>query len=262
MTVFNTFKELDDYCADPANSLENVVLGPSLTSLSRLFEQSERTEEQFKGIEKWDVSRVTDFSYMFFKARNFNSDISGWNVGQAVTMRDMFCHASMFNKPLDKWDVSNVTDMTRMFSRAKAFNQSLARWNVRRVESMEGMFMQAFSFNQRLDSWCTENLKNTNCMFCSATSFNQPLEHWNMKSVTDCGYMFSGAKKFCQYLNGWNFDNEDLKMFKDTEMTDEKYPWVKRAKSADELKSEPMTESFKAYRNYEDKLKKLFGHCA
>ena len=41
-------------------------------------------------LEKWDVSKVTDMSGMFLRAKSFN-------------------------QPLEKWDVSKVTDMSWMF---------------------------------------------------------------------------------------------------------------------------------------------------
>ena len=32
------------------------------------------------GISNWDVSNVTDMSYMFYRCESFNQDISKWNV--------------------------------------------------------------------------------------------------------------------------------------------------------------------------------------
>jgi surface protein len=40
-------------------------------------------------ISGWDVSRVTDFSYMFAGAESFSGTLSNWNVGSATTMRFM-----------------------------------------------------------------------------------------------------------------------------------------------------------------------------
>lgn len=237
MTVFNTFEELDDYCADPANSLEDVKLGSSITSLASLFAKSDRTEEQFKGIEKWDVSRVTDFSCMFFRAENFNSDISGWDVGQAVNMRDMFCGAYIFNKPLERWNVSSVTDMQGMFKGAKRFNQPLESWDVSHVSDM--------SF-----------------MFCDAEKFNQPLENWDVSGVSDFEFMFFDALCYNQPLNDWKIEENEY-IFPNSAMVPENYPWVeiKRTAEAEELKDEPESEGFKVYRNYENKLKNLFRCC-
>ena len=51
----------------------------------------------------WDVSRVTDMSYMFSSAYKFNDDISNWNVGQVQQMHSMFNYASIFNADITGW---------------------------------------------------------------------------------------------------------------------------------------------------------------
>ena len=59
-----------------------------ITDMSHLFEPVLETSEQarffFDGIETWDVSNVTDMSYMFCFAKNFNQDISNWNVSKVI----------------------------------------------------------------------------------------------------------------------------------------------------------------------------------
>ena len=75
-----------------------------ITDMSHLFEPTLSSGEQarffFEGIEDWDVSNVTDMSYMFCYARNFNADISGWNVSKVKNMRGMFQFASSFNQDI------------------------------------------------------------------------------------------------------------------------------------------------------------------
>ena len=87
--VFHSYDALKEYCDKPDNPLDVVVLGKEIDSLHRLFYSSSRTNEQFAGIENWDVSNVKDMS-------------------------GMFCFAENFNQPLNSWDVSNVTDMHGM----------------------------------------------------------------------------------------------------------------------------------------------------
>ena len=38
----------------------------------------------------WDVSKVTDMSYMFADAKDFNQDISEWDVSKVTDMSWMF----------------------------------------------------------------------------------------------------------------------------------------------------------------------------
>ena len=75
----------------------------------------------------WDVSLITDMENLFKKAelRDFNENISNWNVSNVTNMMHMFYYSSAFNQPIDKWDVSNVTNMSCMFHGTKAFNQPI-----------------------------------------------------------------------------------------------------------------------------------------
>jgi surface protein len=54
----------------------------------------------------WDVSQVTDFTYMFYDARVFNQDIGNWQVHNVTGMFFMFANASAFNQDISRWDVS------------------------------------------------------------------------------------------------------------------------------------------------------------
>jgi hypothetical protein len=39
----------------------------------------------------WDVSKVTIMSAMFYKAKKFNQDLTGWQVGQITKTSDCQC---------------------------------------------------------------------------------------------------------------------------------------------------------------------------
>ena len=63
-------------------------------------------------INTWDVSAITDFSYLFSTTRNssavsFNSDIGNWDVSSGQNFFAMFYRAQIFNQNLGNWDVSN-----------------------------------------------------------------------------------------------------------------------------------------------------------
>lgn len=77
---------------------------------------------------------VTDLSYLFccgtFEQnttirRNFNCDISGWDVSQVTTMRLMFNDNQKFNQNLSSWDTSSVTNMASMFRNNYEFNGNI-----------------------------------------------------------------------------------------------------------------------------------------
>ena len=139
--------------------------------------RKQRVVDKYGEISNWDVSNVTDMSWMFSGAGSFNQPLNNWNVSKVTNMCAMFWKASSFNQPLNNWDVSKeVTDMSWMFRGAISFNQPLNNWNVSNVITMECMFDTARSFNQPLNNWNVSNeVTDMDFMFDDAISFNQPL---------------------------------------------------------------------------------------
>ncbi|KAF3983868.1 MAG: BspA family leucine-rich repeat surface protein, partial [Methylococcales symbiont of Hymedesmia sp. n. MRB-2018] len=54
-----------------------------------------------------NLSAVTDMRQMFFGARLFNADISGWDVSGVTQMTDMFLFADDFDQNLGRWYVED-----------------------------------------------------------------------------------------------------------------------------------------------------------
>ena len=183
--MFHSYKALKTYCDNPDNPLDVVVLGKEIDSLHRLFYSSSRTNEQFAGIENWDVSNVKDMSGMFCFAENFNQPLNNWDVSKVKDMSGMFRFAENFNQPLNNWDVSNVRFMDKMFEDAYAFNQPLNSWDVSNVTDMHGMFWSAEKFNQPLNNWDVSKVGFMSYMFCNAHAFNQPLNNWDLSREPD-----------------------------------------------------------------------------
>ena len=96
-----------------------------------------------------DYFLATDFN----SAKDFNQDISEWNVGNVAYMEFMFCGATSFDQEIGHWDVSSVTTMEGMFKDAKDFNADISYWDVSNVTDMSFMFSGATSFDQNLLSW-------------------------------------------------------------------------------------------------------------
>ncbi len=72
---------------------------------------------KYINISDWDVSNVTDMSYMFFACEELKSvgDISKWNVSNVTNMNSMFEFCNSFNQDISSWDVSSVTDADYIF---------------------------------------------------------------------------------------------------------------------------------------------------
>ena len=80
----------------------------------------EETQFKYIDISDWDVSNVTDMSYMFFACEELKSvgDISSWDVSKVESMISMFSHCKTLTSvgDLSNWDVSNVKYMSYMFN--------------------------------------------------------------------------------------------------------------------------------------------------
>jgi len=136
-------------------------------------------------IGQWNVSRVTDMSFLFHEAQEFDEDIGDWDVSHVTTMMGMFSGAESFNQPIGNWDVSNVTTMEAMFAGATSFNQPIDQWDVSNVTDMSGMFAGAESFNQPIGDWNVSNVVDVEHMFEGAAAFNQNLTTWTLQAAYD-----------------------------------------------------------------------------
>ena len=133
---------------NPTGSL-NWIDTSQITDMSNLI----RDTDYGGDISKWDVSNVTDMSFMFSCAYGFNQPIGDWDVRKVNNMQQMFNGARTFNQPIGDWDVSNVTNMAAMFCCTCNFNQPIGDWDVRKVNNMANMFWGAEKFNQDISNW-------------------------------------------------------------------------------------------------------------
>ncbi len=158
-------------------------------------------------IGNWNISRVTNTSFMFYTASHFNQPIGNWNVSRVTNMSSMFNSAYSFNQALNLWDVSMVVDMNRMFSDTNTFNEAIGNWNVSSVTDMRYMFYYSREFNQPLQNWNVSNVITMEGMFEHASSFNQAIGNWSVSNVRTMKGMFQGASSFNQYIGNWDVSN-------------------------------------------------------
>ena len=171
-----------------------------ITDLSYAFSYARNFNQP---LNNFDTSKITNMEWMFIWASNFNQPLNNWNTWKVTNMSHMFSWATKFNQPLNNWNVSNVTNMSDMFSWQINFNQPLNNWNTWKVTNMSRMFY-ASKFNQNINSWDVSNVTDMSFMFTWSLNFNQPLNNWNVSNVTNMSSMFSEAKNFNQPLNNWN----------------------------------------------------------
>ena len=128
------------------------------------------------------------FEYTRFKY----IDISDWNVSNITNMSYMFycCVKLKSVGDISKWNVSNVEDMTCMFYNCESLNQDISKLNVSNVTNMDGMFSGCESFNKDISNWDVSNVTDMRFMFSGCESFNQDISRWNVSNVTNMDFMF------------------------------------------------------------------------
>lgn len=161
-------------------------------------------------ISEWDVSNVTDMSYMFLYSyfTGKNTDFSLWDISNVTNMMGMFQGSELSNKVkgLDKWNIKNVNNISYMFAKCKNFNKDISGWDISGVEHIEGLFQNCTNFNQDLSKWkLSPKTKRLNSLFMQCLRFEgKGLENWDVSNVEDMTYMFQGCKVFKGDLSNWN----------------------------------------------------------
>lgn len=137
--------------------------------------------EEYADPNSWDVSEVTDMSYLFF-------------------FKD-------FNEPIGDWDVSNVTDMSCMFSRS-GFNQDISRWNVGGVKDMKNMFSNS-SFDGDISEWDVSGVESLAMMFFGKeTKFTGDVSKWKFHPNVNVRAIFNRSK-YPGDISRWYFQDLD-----------------------------------------------------
>lgn len=125
---------------------------------------------QHADLEKLDVSQVTSMKGMFLFSKILSFTIADWNVSNVTDMSYMFQGTqSLQELNLEKWNTSNVTNMSYMFANATILQKlSISQWDVSNVTDMSYMFLMTKSLSHAdLSSWDL-NDKTINGMFLGA----------------------------------------------------------------------------------------------
>jgi hypothetical protein len=162
-------------------------------------------------INKWDVSKITNFRGAFRDCVNFNDNMGNWNTSSAVNTSFMFFGSSTiapygsFNNgtsdSIKNWNVSNVQDFSSMFFNQPLFNREIGLWNTSSATNMLGMFGCTIAstnvigtFNNAgsdsIKNWNTSNVTNMQQLFQMQRNFNQNIGSWDVSRVTNFVSMF------------------------------------------------------------------------
>ena len=143
MLILDTTDKIDTKEPYVFKTKDDLLRGVNLWCFSQ-----EKCTNQYGHISTWNVSNITDMSYIFNNIKNFNQPLGSWDVSQVTNMSNMFNNTKHFNQPLGSWNISQVTDMSNMFNNAESFNQPLGSWDVSNVINMNKMFYKTKKFIQ------------------------------------------------------------------------------------------------------------------
>ena len=178
------------------------VITSKITDMSELFNEKRDFNQD---ISSWDISNVTTLEKIFSSASSFNQNIEIWDTQNVENFLMAFAGASSFNNPLNRWNLSNAKSILGMFYNATSFNQDLNKWDVSKVESMGYLFYNS-AFNSDISAWNTESAKTMHQMF-RLTDFNHPIGNWDVSKVTNMSNMFFDADSFNSDISNWDVSN-------------------------------------------------------
>jgi hypothetical protein len=150
----------------------------------------------------WDVSGVTDTSYMCNDAAAFNGDIGLWDVSSCALVNGDVS----FYGDFDSWDVSGVTDTSYMCNGAAVFYGVIGLWDV----SSCALYARESSFNGAISEWAFNSgdmfydtgasyVRNASLMHVRVNgdvSFYGDFGSWADSAITDTSYMCNSAAAF------------------------------------------------------------------
>lgn len=87
-----------------------------------------------------DLRDVCKMTSMFGGNKEFNANISSWDVSHVEDMYGLFSGCTKFNQDISQWNVSNVKTMSKMFENCNSFNQDISEWDISSLEVVYNMF--------------------------------------------------------------------------------------------------------------------------
>ena len=217
------------------------------TSFQEIFSVSGISD--VPSIQLWDTGEVISLYQAFWKATNFNANISTWDTSRVTTLEYAFKEAKNFNQNISTkevtmgnntyiaWKTGKVQSLRDTFYNADVFNNNgeSFHWNTYSVRTFENTFYNAYQFNQDISTklvsigtysfvaWNTYQSTNMKAMFYNAQAYNESMANWDVSHVIDFENFLRGATAFNQYLGNWSVlpGIQMNNMFKNTQLSQE-----------------------------------------
>ena len=118
------------------------------------------------GIRNLNIDNLISLEEMFYGARGFNEDVTGWDISHVKNLRRLF-EGTNFDRNIGDWNTSAVTNMEATFYNTP-FNQDISDWDTSQVERMGVDVPQSDSGLIKTLAGGTRQ-KSAQCVRCSKT---------------------------------------------------------------------------------------------
>ena len=166
--------------------------------LKKLIKERVKNEGNNVNLNDIDTSKIHNMESLFYSEalKDFNGDISEWDVSNVVSMNHMFYGCHNFNCDLSKWNVSNVKNMRSTFCDCYSFEGiGLENWDVSNLEIIEGTFENCIQLKgKQLENWDVSNVKYAIDAFNGCKKLSCNLDNWNMSNCIEMIDMFYACK--------------------------------------------------------------------
>ncbi len=167
-------------------------------------------------LKNWDLSNITDLSYMgekvFGRVSVKTLDLSGWKTPKVTDMRDAFASwKTLTTLSLKDWDTSNVKSMSYMFYYSSLKDLDISGWDTSSVTSMSYMFYKMSSLTELdVTNFDTSSVTSMSSMFYGMSSLTElDVTNFDTSSVTSMSYMFYEMSSLTE-LDVTNFDTSSV----------------------------------------------------
>lgn len=165
--------------------------------------------------ELYDVSQVTDMSFMFNNSSGLTDlDLSTWDVSNVNTFYSMFVSTDLTSINLSNWNTRKCTNMASMFQSNKKLSGALdlSSFDVTNVADMNNMFNYSYNITEikGIETWNTMLLCDASDMFNSLINITRlDLSGWKFNSLINTSRMFYFMTGMTElYINGWGYNEE------------------------------------------------------
>ena len=191
----------------------------NLNGIDHLFSLCELLSNIDENISYWDISKVTDISYIFNGCKSLISlpDISKWNTSNVVNMRNLFsgCKSLSSLPEISKWDLSKAEDLSYLFNECYSLKNlpEISEWNINNVIDINHMFNSCSSLIEIPDisKWNTCNIKNMIYLFAGCNNLTKmpDISNWDTSNITNLISIFNSCQSLEELpdISKWDTSN-------------------------------------------------------